>query len=155
MPLLDRLIDADPTSADAPSLFAMDEPAIEQAIRAAIARDLEILLNTRQRLIDPPPGAPEPAQSILDFGLPAVRGTNLATAAGRNEFGRAIEGAIRCFEPRLRDVQVNVLAGATPLDPLRLVIAAKLAVGGDADPVHFEGTLATGSGRVSLQEGGR
>jgi len=153
--LLDRLIDENPKSADTPSFYALFEPAGENAIREAIGRDLEILLNTRQRLIDPPPGAVVPAPSILDFGLPAVRGTNLATAAGRQEFAKLIEGAIRSYEPRLKDVQVSVEAGATPLDPLRLVIAAKLAVSWDADPVQFEGTLGTGSGRVSLQEGGR
>ncbi len=156
LPLLDRLIDEDPfKSTDPPARYALDELAIEKAIREAIGRDLEVLLNTRQRLIQPLDGGRELSRSILDFGLAAARGTNLATAAGRNELGRAIEAAIRCYEPRLKDVKVNVEPGITPLDPLRLVIDARLTVGLDTDPVRVLASLAAGSGRFILQEGGR
>jgi type VI secretion system protein ImpF len=156
LPLLDRLIDEEPfNSADPPVRYAHDERAIETAVREAIARDLEVLLNTRQRLIEPLAGGREGPQSILDFGLPAARGTNLATPTGRKELGRAIEAAIQWYEPRLRDVHVNVETGATPVVPLRIVIDARLAVGMDEDPIHVEASLTPGSGRVSLQEGGR
>ena len=156
LPLLDRLIDDDPfNSSDPPARYVLDEPTIEKAIREAIGRDLEVLLNTRQRLIQPLQGGREPSRSILDFGLAAVRGTNLATATGRKELGRSIEAAIRCYEPRLKDVKVDVEPGITPLDPLWLVIDAKLAVGLDTDPMRIEASLAAGSGRFVLQEGGR
>jgi predicted component of type VI protein secretion system len=95
-----------------------------------------------------------PAQSILDFGLPAARGTNLATAAGRKEFGLAIKAAVICFEPRLRNVEVSVEPGLTSLHPLRLVIAAEFTVGSDLEPIRFVGSWASSSGQVSLEEDG-
>jgi type VI secretion system lysozyme-like protein len=156
LPLLDRLIDEDPfKSADPPTRDPHGELAIEKAICEAIGRDLEVLLNTRQRLIKSPEGVREGSRSILDFGLPAARGTNLATPAGRKELGLAIEAAIHCYEPRLTDVHVSVETGVTPLDPLKLVIDGRLAVGLYKEPVHVEASVATGSGRVILQEGGR
>ncbi len=150
--MLDRLIDDEPFVSSEPPP-ARDEAAIAAAIRESIVRDLEILLNTRQRLVQPPWAGVEPTASIVNFGLPAARGTNLATAAGRKEFARAIEGAIRCFEPRLRDVQVTLESGATPLDPLKLVIAAKLAAGAAGEPVSFEASWAGGSAPVRVGEG--
>jgi type VI secretion system lysozyme-like protein len=156
LPLLDRLIDEEPfKSADPPTAFAHDDRAIEKAVRDVVGRDLEVLLNTRQRLTKPLEGAREGFRSILDFGLPAARGTNLATPAGRKDLARAIEAAIECYEPRLRGVHVSVEPGGTPLDPLKLTIDATLAVGSDAAPMHVEASLAARSGRVSLQEGGR
>jgi type VI secretion system protein ImpF len=156
LPLLDRLIDEEPfKSADPPTAYARDNRAIEKAVRETVGRDLEVLLNTRQRLIKPLEGEREGFRSILDFGLPAARGTNLATPAGRKELGRAIESAIQCYEPRLRDLRVSVEPGGTPLDPLKLTIDATLAVGLDAEPIRVEASLAAGSGRVTLQEGGR
>ena len=155
LPLLDRLIDENPSQkTDAPAPDALDELANEKVIREMIGRDLEVLLNTRQRLVQPPGGEPELSQSILDFGLPQMRGTNLATQSGRVEFGRTIEAAIRCFEPRLRDVQVSVDAGVTPLDPLKVVIAGKLVAGLEPDPFQIEGSVAAGTGRFDLVEGG-
>jgi type VI secretion system protein ImpF len=153
LPLLDRLIDEEPSlRAEAPPM-AMSEAAIVRRIRESIVRDLEVLLNTRQRLVQPPWAGAEPSRSIVDYGLPAARGTNLATAAGRKEFSRAIEGAIRCFEPRLRDVQVTLEPGETPLHPLRLLIAGQVASGSVDERVHFEASWANGSGQVRVAEG--
>jgi type VI secretion system protein ImpF len=152
LPLLDRLIDDEPFVSTEPPP-ARDEATIGRSIRESIVRDLEILLNTRQRLIPPPWAGPEPTASIVDFGLPAARGTNLATAAGRAEFARAIEAAIRCFEPRLREVQVTLEPGATPMEPLRMAIAARLAAGSPGEPIAFEASWAGASGPVRVGEG--
>jgi type VI secretion system protein ImpF len=154
LPLLDRLIDDAPgTSVEAPP--SMGDPAIGRRIRESIVRDLEVLLNTRQRLVQPPWAGPKPSASIIDFGLPPARGTNLATAAGRKEFSRAIEAAIGCFEPRLRDVRVAIESGETPLDPLRMVIDAKLATpaGLAGEPLQFAAAWAAGQGRIRVEEG--
>jgi type VI secretion system protein ImpF len=153
LPLLDRLIDDNRSSqVDPPSLHAWDRPAITRAIREAIGQDLEILLNTRQRLIPPPPDVQQPTQSILDFGLPSARGTNLATAAGRKEFGQTIAAAIRCFEPRIADVQVTVEPAVTPLDLLKLVIEARLTTDPDGSRWQAEAFWSAGSGEVRVEE---
>ena len=152
LPLLDRLINEGSTPSSAWATLR-DEAAVAGAIRRSIARDLEILFNTRQRLVPPPWAGPDPAASIVDFGLPAARGTDLATAAGRKEFARAIEAAIRRFEPRLRDVRVTLEPGATPMEPLTVAIAATLAAGSSGEPVAFEASWAGGSGPVRVAEG--
>jgi type VI secretion system protein ImpF len=151
--LLDRLIDEEPShQVEAPPM-GMSDAVIARRIRESIVRDLEVLLNTRQRLVQPPWAGAEPSRSIVDFGLPAARGTNLATTAGRKEFSRAIEGAIRCFEPRLRDVEVALEPGETPQHPLRMIVAAKLASGSVDERLHFEASWAQGSGDVRVAEG--
>lgn len=132
----------------------MEAAAIARAIRQSIVRDLEVLLNARQRLVGPPWAGSEPSPWIVDFGLPSARGTNLATAAGRKEFSRAIEGAIRCFEPRLRDVRVALEPVETTLEPLRLVIEAGLAAGSAVEPLLIEASWSVGSGRVRVGEVG-
>jgi type VI secretion system protein ImpF len=155
LPLLDRLIDDDPfSSAEASSPLGMNEPAIASAIRDAIRRDLEVLLNTRQRLVNSLPEGFEPPQSIVDYGLPAERGTNLATPSGQSALCGAIEGAIRRFEPRLQDVEVSLEQGETAADPLRLAIAAKVAGGSLGEPWRLRASWAGRPGPVTLEEAG-
>ena len=154
LPLLDRMIDEDPVvSAEAPPLSSIRRAGDRSGHSGGDRPGSRNLAEHRQRLVQPLPGMLEPTRSILDFGLPSARGTNLATAAGRKEFGQAIEGAIRCFEPRVRDVQVTVESGVTPLDPLKVVIAAKLVSDPDSEPWRFEAFWSAGSGRVRVEEG--
>jgi type VI secretion system protein ImpF len=149
--LLDRLIDEEPARS---SEAATGEVAIARAVRASVVRDLEVLLSTRPRLVGAPWAVAEPSPTIVDFGLPPARGTNLATASGRQEFARAIEAAIRCFEPRLVEARVSIEPGPTPMEPLRMTVAARLAAGTGGEPEPFEASWAFGSGRFRAGEGG-
>jgi type VI secretion system protein ImpF len=69
LPLLDRLIDADPSE---PSDRPLSSAAAMDALRASICSDLEELLNTRRRWSDPHQAELE--RSLVGFGLPDASG---------------------------------------------------------------------------------
>ena len=67
LPLLDRLVDADPSQpADTP----LSAGAAMDAIRLSICNDLEELLNTRRRWRSWDPHLAELDRSLAGFGLP-------------------------------------------------------------------------------------
>ena len=77
----------------------------------SIARDLEMLMNSRRPEGDFPETYPEVATSILNFGMPALGGYgDIATGAEQNRLCRSIEDAVHTFEPRLKRAQVRVAA---------------------------------------------
>jgi type VI secretion system protein ImpF len=110
--VLDRLIDAD--SGGTPDRPGYSLRQMEDAVR----RDLEDLLNTRR----PPENAPDEAgkpepffggleevpSSVANFGLRDLAYFNVLTPELREEFARHIEKVVGTYEPRLRDVRVNV-----------------------------------------------
>src|SRR5687768_18290102 len=104
--VLDRLIDPDPTAArDAPKGQAQVLREMKQSLR----RDLENLLNTRWRCLSWPPNMDELELSLVNYGLPDFSGANLGIAENREQFRRVIERVIARFEPRLKNVKVQVL----------------------------------------------
>ncbi|HEV7547890.1 MAG TPA: hypothetical protein VGO42_25260, partial [Reyranella sp.] len=67
LPLLDRLIDADPSE---PSDRPLSAAAAMDALRTSICSDLEELLNTRRRWRSWDPHLTELERSLVGFGLP-------------------------------------------------------------------------------------
>lgn len=138
--LLDRLMDDDlapGTSRPAP---------LASQLRAALARDLEALLNTRRA--DNRAGFssyPRAADSILTFGLPETHGLGLQTPADRMQLAEKLRRAIVRHEPRLRQVQVSVLPTRDGDHPIRLRIDAELRQVSARTPVSFDATLKLSS----------
>lgn len=111
--VLDRLLDDEPDrkkEAERPTSQGL------RLLRHAMRRDLENLLNTRQRAIELPSELEELHRSIADFGIPDITGTNLAAASARRHLIRSIEAAIRRFEPRFKSVRVALVESEDPLD---------------------------------------
>lgn len=111
--VLDRLLDPSPErerDAPRPRGQAMNE------LRDAVGRDLENLLNTRQRCLSTPADLSELDQSLVNYGIPDFSGANFATPQGRHEFQLAIERTIRRFEPRFKTVKVHLLENLEPED---------------------------------------
>ena len=111
--VLDRLLDPNPErERDHPSARgqAMHE------LRASVGRDLENLLNTRQRCLSFPSDLTELEQSTVNYGIPDFSGANFATPQGRQDFQKAIERTIRRFEPRFKTVKVSLLENLEPED---------------------------------------
>jgi type VI secretion system protein ImpF len=78
-------------------------------LKKSIARDLELLLNTRMELLDPlPDGYSEATRSILTYGLPDLTLLTASSHKDRNKVRRIIEQAVDIFEPRLKNVRVIV-----------------------------------------------
>jgi len=129
--VLDRLIDARPDAqVEAPS-----HPAeVLREIRQAVRRDLENLLNTR-RLYSPPAKDEDPlALSCVGYDIPDFTGAATDTAT----MLAAVEDAIRRFEPRLKNVRVQMDGPKQTVDrTLRFRIEATLWVEPLREPVAF------------------
>ena len=121
---------------------------------AAVARDLDWLLNTKRWLQQPLQGFPEASESILTYGLP-----DLATYSWRNPADavtvcRLLEETIRRFEPRLVARTVHV----RPLPPgdvddfrLRFRIDAVLHVEPIRAPVVFDTEVDLGASGIRVR----
>lgn len=137
LPLLDRLLDADPGAPADPPIT----PALAlDTLRAAVRRDLEALLNARRRRWPLPPGLPELVVSPLGYGVPDATSGAYAYEERRRALAEEVERVIRRFEPRLANVHVELRESGNELDrTLRLVVDAVLR----ADPVPEHITFET------------
>src|SRR5215470_5181070 len=102
--ILDRLLDANPeASRDPPKSRGQTLAELRRAVR----RDLEALLNTRQRCISWPSDLPELDHSLISYGILDFASLNLATTTQREAFCRDVESVIRRNEPRFVSVSVS------------------------------------------------
>ena len=83
LPLLDRLIDTAPDQQRDPPASAHDTM---QALRAAVRRDLEALLNARRRWQSWPEAWRELLASPVGYGLPDLSSGALSDAKRRDAF---------------------------------------------------------------------
>lgn len=110
-------------------------------LKEAIMEDLKDLLNTKQFAGAIPPGLRHLPNSLLTFGLPDLTHASLASADDRSALKRAVEDAIRRFEPRLTHVVVALLEGREFDRGLRFRIDAALVVEPEPLPVTFNSVL--------------
>jgi len=134
--VLDRLLDADPERVDDRPLTAAETLA---ALRRATRRDLEALLNARQRWRSWPTPLAELAVSPLNFGVPDFTSGYFASEDRREAFRRSVEQAIAAYEPRLRAVKVSLVPSQDPTDrTLRLRVEALMLADPEPEPVSFD-----------------
>ncbi len=101
--VLDRLLDDDPgATAERPQTVRQMGEALKNAVR----RDLENLLNRRWRPLELPEGLDEVADSSFEYGVPDFGGVNLSSKQKRRRYLRGIEEIIRRHEPRFSDIKV-------------------------------------------------
>lgn len=147
--LLDRLIDRDPD--------VSTEPAWRQSqnlreYELSVLRDLEALLNTRQTVADLPADFDETNRSILTYGLPEFLAISVGGPQEREQLGLAVQQAIAQFEPRLRNVTVEVKPLSGPHDrTVRMAIEAMLWVEPNPLPITFDTLLQPSSGQCKVQ----
>ena len=151
--LLDRLVDDDPANqkdADAQRLMS------KQQMRAAVLRDLSWLFNATQmkeRLVE---AFPALADSVLNYGLPALSGQQ-ASKVDVGLLERTIRQAILRFEPRIlaNTLQVEAIATDSVLG-WHNVVSVKISAQVWAQPVPLELLLRTEvdleTGQVALAE---
>jgi type VI secretion system protein ImpF len=153
LPLLDRLIDADPGErADRP----LSASAAIAALRASVGKDLEELLNTRRRWRSWDARLAELERSLVGFGLPDFGAGAFNDARRREELRKLVESSIRRFEPRIANLTVTLLPSPDQLSPtLRLRIEALLRAEPSPEPVTFDTLvdLDTKIVTVSAREG--
>jgi type VI secretion system protein ImpF len=146
--VLERLIDEEPNvSSEAP---ASRQKNLRQ-LKAAVRRDLEWLLNTRQMVDVVPPDLKETTHSLATYGLPDFTSFSIKSSSERNRIRRALEQAISTFEPRLEDVLVSVDPMHETERVLRFRVDARLKVEPVPEPITFDTVLQLGSGQYLVQ----
>jgi type VI secretion system protein ImpF len=149
LPLLDRLIDDNPSDAQDPPMSSAE--ALE-ALRRSVRRDLEALLNARRRWRSWPSSLRELQASPVGFGIPDLSSGALADPKRREEFRAEVEATIRRFEPRLQRVQVTLIGESNPLDAtLRLRIDGLLHADPAPEPVAFDTVVEPGISEVKVE----
>lgn len=150
LPLLDRLLDADPGAASTPTPSAAE--ALEQ-LRTAVRRDLEALLNARRRRRPLPPLLTELPSSLVNYGIPDPAAGSYTVPELRAGLAREVEATIRRFEPRLTKVSVTLVSQSDDLGGmLRLKVDAVLRADPVPEPVSFETLLEPVSRDVTVRE---
>ena len=145
--VLDRLLDYEPElSREAPASRGKSLREMKQAVR----RDLEMLLNTR-RSGDLPEGSKELETSVVAYGLPDYSAVNVNSPSEQNAMRRALESAIRTFEPRLGDVTVTLEPAREHERAMRFRIDAHLLIDPAPEPVSFDTTLQLTTGEYRIQ----
>jgi type VI secretion system protein ImpF len=151
LPLLDRLLDADPATPEPPppsAAVALD------ILRAAVRRDLEAVLNARRRRRPLPPHLGELPASPLGYGIPDATSGAYAVPERRHALAMEVEATIRRFEPRLMTVHVTLIEDEENLGrALRLKVDAVLRADPVPEPVSFETLLEPVSRDVTVREG--
>jgi type VI secretion system protein ImpF len=150
LPLLDRLLDAEPGAAEPPPMSAAE--ALER-LHAAVRRDLEALLNARRRRRPLPALQAELPTSLLNYGIPDPASGAYAVPELREALAREIESTIRRFEPRLTKVSVALVEHTDDLGGiLKLKVDAVLRAEPVPEPVSFETLLEPVTRDVTVRE---
>lgn len=147
--LIDRLIDLEPKqSQEPPKSRSTSLRELKQSVR----RDLEWLLNTRCHTMDFDDRLEEVRKSVLYFGLPDFSGVSVKNHNEQKRLTRAIEEAIKYFEPRFINLKVTL----DPIDnldrQLKFRIEASLDIEPTPEPVAFDTILQLGSGDFAVIE---
>jgi type VI secretion system protein ImpF len=122
------------------------------AMRDAVRRDLDRLLNTR-RIAEPATDEfPEVQKSLYHYGLPDITSLSGDSGTARRRLVRHVEEAIELFEPRLTNVRVSAMDTPARADrrQIRFHIEALLRLDPDPERVAFDTVLETASGKISV-----
>ncbi|HEY4254652.1 MAG TPA: type VI secretion system baseplate subunit TssE [Roseomonas sp.] len=152
LPLLDRLLDADP---DAPADPPLSQGMAIEMLRTAVRRDIEALLNARRRRLPPPPGYVELGVSPIGYGVPDPTAGSFTEEQRRLSVAREVEATIRRFEPRLMQVRVQLRnSEREQIDRvLRLRIEAVLRTDPVPEQISFETVVRPSTLDVTVREG--
>lgn len=147
--LLDRLIDLDPAvSTDAVKSRSVSLRELKQSVR----RDLEWLLNTRCHGDVDVDESSEVRRSVAFYGLPDIMGMSPKSPQEQKRLTKALETAIKYFEPRFLNPKVTLEPVGNIDRQLRFRIEASLDIEPSPEPVVFDTVLQTGSGEFSVTE---
>lgn len=133
--LLDRLIDNEPGTSREPVQYRQ---TTFRQVKAAVGRDLENLLNTKNYVSSLCSEYRELNSSIFVYGMPDFTSANPKSPSVRHKLRRELEKAIAHFEPRLRNVTVRVEEQGTDERNLRFKINALLFMDPAVEPVTFD-----------------
>jgi type VI secretion system protein ImpF len=145
--VLDRLLDFEPReSREAPKSHSKTLADLKQSVK----RDLEWLLNTRHNGVQIAETLEEVNQSLAVYGLPDLTSLSARNPNEQSRLAKALETALRIFEPRF----INVKVSLEPIDntdrQLRFHIEAHLDIEPVPEPISFDTVLSVGSGEFAV-----
>ena len=137
--VFDRLLDDEPTNSRE---TARSRRQVLRELKQSVGRDLENLLNTRQRWGDLSEAMEELQESLVNYGIPDFTGMNMSIPSERELLRGVIERVILRFEPRFKSVKVHLLENSDAFDrTLRFRIEGLLQVEPAPEPVVFDSQL--------------
>ncbi len=150
--ILDRLFDNEP---DNQVEIDLDQHQKLKELRNSVRRDLENLLNTRFRMMEPDDDYIQLKSSLMNYGLPDLATVNISDKVKRKEFIDHLESILIEFEPRFKSVKVNYMENADSLDrTLRFRIDATLYADPAPEVVVFDSILEPVTRTVNVEEAG-
>jgi len=114
-----------------------------EGLRASVLREIRSVLATRCAI--PSGDALARARSTVDYGLPDVDPREIAGANGERYLVRLVRQAIESYEPRLRNVEVEVVGPAPQAGRLLLHISGDLVVDSVLEPLDFNTSWSPGN----------
>jgi type VI secretion system lysozyme-like protein len=146
VPLFDRL-DLDPEIEDEQRPFRI---LTREQLKASIRRELGRLLNTRCALSLDQVGEEE--RTVINYGIPDFSSLSAQNADDQILVGRIVGQTVTAFEPRLRNVAVDVRPVPNSEARLYLFIDAMMVVGQFNEPVYFPVVLNNKNGAVEIHD---
>jgi len=150
--ILDRLLDNEPLSSidsNTNNYHKIKE------LRYSVRRDLENLLNTRYRIIEPAEEYTELELSLLNYGLPDLATINMSDIDKKKKFLEDFEAILRDYEPRFRTIKVSFLENTDILDrTLRFRIDATLYADPYPEVIVFDSVLEPVTRSINVKEVG-
>jgi type VI secretion system protein ImpF len=147
-PLLDRLTDGDlNTPADPPVTRAQSF----RAFKAALRRDLEWLLNSRQTPAPAPDQFRELSRSLYNYGLPDLMALSAQSARDRQFLQHSLQQTVERYEPRLANVRVIAEPLAAGGRMLRFRIEGLARIDPAPEQVTFDTVLELTSGEYQVK----
>jgi type VI secretion system protein ImpF len=149
--VLDRLIDQEPgTELET----ALSRAQSLRALRSAVRRDLEWLLNSRRIFEEPDESLREVNRSLYMYGLPDFSGYSMPSAPDLAKLIRQLLATIKLFEPRLANTKIVPLdSPGRGIQELRLRIEAMLLTDPAPEPISFDTVIELKSGNCRLAGG--
>lgn len=147
--ILDRLLD------DAPTRSGNNDEVQQnlKQLRKSVRRDLENLLNTRLRVIEPDERFVEMSKSVLNYGLPDLATVNIIDKTKKQEFITQLENLLMTFEPRFKSVSIQQVESADASDrTLNFRIDAVLYADPSPEVIVLNSVLEPVSRSVNIQE---
>ncbi len=145
--VLDRLIDRQPEASGEPAQYRFVSLA---ELKRSVLRDLENMLNTRRIIVDPPPSFVEVQKSLFTYGLKDITSYNPSSRSGLQQLRLEVERAIRIFEPRLRNVVVQMDTTHMTKRSIRFRVSAYLVVEPIKEPIVFDTVLDVQQGQYHV-----
>ena len=144
--LFDRLVNVPDGHIDGQPLRILNQ----NQLKASVRRELERLLNTRCSI--PLQQLAEEERSVINYGIPDFSSLSPHNADDHELIASIVGQTIAAFEPRLRQVRVEVGPVSAAESALWLNISAELVVGMYAEPVSFPLTLNSKTGTAEMHD---